>query len=200
MKKQLLILMNILLFSLLVFSQVQCSSEKKENTKMTHDELVARGKYLVNFGGCGDCHTPKIMTSTGPVPDTSRLLSGHPENEPLGPIDTAVTGSKWVYASMDLTAWAGPWGVSFAANITPDNETGIGTWDESLFFKAMREGKWFGNNRPLLPPMPWQNLAGLKDEDLRAIFTYLKSIKPIHNKVPDPIPQSMAANAGKAGK
>ncbi|MCU7496825.1 MAG: diheme cytochrome c-553 [Ignavibacteria bacterium] len=183
---------------LFVFSQMQCSSEKKENSKMSHEELVARGKYLVNYGGCNDCHTPKVMTSQGPLPDSTKLLSGHPASMTIGPIDTAVTATTWLYANMGLTAWAGPWGVSYAANITPDDQTGIGTWTEEIFFKAMREGKYFGTGRPLLPPMPWQSLAGLKDEDLRAIFAYLKSIKPINNKVPDPVPRNMVERTIKA--
>lgn len=187
-------------FVLFVLTQVQCSSENKENKKMSHDEMVARGKYLVDFGGCNDCHSPKIMTAQGPVPDTTKLLSGHPAGEPLLPVDTSVTNSKWVYTSMDLTAWAGPWGVTFTANLTPDGQTGIGAWDENVFIKAMREGKHMGSGRPIMPPMPWQSVGQLKDEDLKAVFAYLKSLKPISNKVSDPIPPNMVAQASKAGK
>ena len=200
MKERLLSVMIMFSFSLFVLTQIQCSSEKKENKKMTNEEMVARGKYLVDFGGCNDCHSPKVMTNMGPVPDTTKLLSGHPAGEPLGAIDTTVTSSKWMYTSMDLTAWAGPWGVSFGANITPDDQTGIGTWNEDIFFKAMREGKHMGSGRPILPPMPWQSIGQLKDEDLRSVFAYLKSLKPISNKVSDPIPQNMVAKASKARK
>jgi hypothetical protein len=88
----------------------------------------------------------------------------------------------------DLTQAVGAWGVSFSANITSDS-TGIGGWTEEQFFKAMREGKSKGldNTRPMLPPMPWQNFAKLKDADLRAMFAYLKSTKPVRNIVPAPL-------------
>lgn len=200
MKKYITSSVTVLSFVLFVFTQLQCSNQNKDNKKMSHDELVARGKYLVNFGGCNDCHSPKVMTAQGPVPDTTKLLSGHPAGMPLAPIDTSVTNSKWVFTSMDLTTWAGPWGVTFPANLTPDDQTGIGSWDENVFIKAMREGKHMGSGRPIMPPMPWQSVATLTDEDLRAVFAYLKSLKPISNKVPDPIPPNMVAQASSAKK
>jgi hypothetical protein len=97
-----------------------------------------------------------------------------------------------------FTAAAGPWGVSFAANLTSD-ESGIGNWTEEQFFKAIREGKSKGmdNTRPLLPPMPWENFKNLTDDDLRAMFAYLKSTKPVRNVVPAPIPPTELANIGK---
>jgi len=89
----------------------------------------------------------------------------------------------------DLTAAAGPWGVSFAANITSD-QSGIGNWTEEGFIRAMREGKFKGieGSRMLLPPMPWENFAKLTDEDIRAIYAYLKTTKPVYNVVPAAIP------------
>jgi hypothetical protein len=89
--------------------------------------------------------------------------------------------------SMDLTAATGPWGTSYAANISSD-ATGIGNWTEAQFIKCMREGKLKGmdNARPLLPPMPWPNFAKLTDTDLKAIFAFLKSTKPVDNVVPAP--------------
>jgi mono/diheme cytochrome c family protein len=153
---------------------------------------IQRGKYLVGYGGCNDCHTPKRMMPNGPVPDESRLLSGHPANAQLPPVPPGVIGpspDKWgAITNSDLTAWAGPWGISFAANLTPDKETGIGGWTSELFIKTMRTGKHFGVARPILPPMPWFGLAGLTDRDLKAILAYLKSLKPIQNQVPQPIP------------
>jgi hypothetical protein len=86
-----------------------------------------------------------------------------------------------------LTAWAGPWGVSFAANLTP-SPSGLGKWTVDDFIKAMRTGKHVGASRPILPPMPWFNLQPLTDRDLRAIFAYLRSLKPIDNQVPQPMP------------
>ena len=124
----------------------------------------------------------------GPVPDTLRLLSGHPAEEQLAPFDKEIL-KLYVLFNMNNTAATGPWGTSFAANLTPD-QTGIGSWTEDQFVRAMKEGKWKGleNSRNLLPPMPWQGYSQMPDEDLKAIFAYLKSIKPVNNLVPMAIP------------
>lgn len=153
-------------------------------------ELVKRGEYLVTIGGCNDCHSPKIMTAMGPAPDPKRLLSGHPAEEPLPAITDKkmIAPGQWALFSSGLTAAVGPWGTSFAANLSPD-DTGIGNWTEAQFFKAIREGKSKGldGTRPLLPPMPWFNFAKMSDEDLKAVFAYLKSLPPVQNVVPNPL-------------
>jgi hypothetical protein len=148
-----------------------------------------RGQYLATFGGCGDCHTPKVMTPNGPGPDTSRLLSGHRADADPTPISMGVLKpSRWAaMTNSDLTAWAGPWGISFSANLTPDKETGLGNWTFEQFSKTMRTGKHFGVGRPILPPMPWADVAVLTDQDMKALFTYLQSLPPISNPVPPPI-------------
>jgi hypothetical protein len=87
-----------------------------------------------------------------------------------------------------MTAWAGPWGISYAANLTPDLNTGMGIWTEEMFIQAMRTGKHMGVSRDILPPMPWQNLATLEEDDLKAMFAYLRSIPAVVNHVPDPVP------------
>ncbi len=160
-------------------------------TAATTAELLKRGEYLVAVGGCSDCHSPKIMTAMGPEPDPKRLLSGHPSGEQLPAITDKkmIAPGQWVLFSPSQTAAVGPWGTSFAANLTPD-DTGIGNWTEAQFFKAIREGKSKGldGTRQILPPMPWFNLAKMSDEDLRAIFTYLKSVPPVNNAVPNPLP------------
>jgi hypothetical protein len=151
-------------------------------------EQLRRGAYLATYGGCSDCHTPKVMSPEGPVPDASRLLSGHPQNETVPPVPAGVlTPGGWM-AMMNghLTAWAGPWGVSYAANLTPDRRTGLGGWTTDQFIKTMRTGKHLGVGRPLLPPMPVDAIAVLTDADLRALFAWLQSIKPIENQVPQP--------------
>ncbi len=178
-----LILTGLLTASLL--QEVAFASETNEV-----QQLRKRGEYLVNYGGCNDCHTPKTITPDGPVPDTAKLLSGHPSAAKLPEVPPGIIGpEKWgALTNNDLTAWVGPWGVSFAANLTPDNGTGMGGWTEELFIKAMRSGKHLGAGREILPPMPWSSLAALTDEDLKAIFAYLNSIKPIENQVPQPIP------------
>jgi hypothetical protein len=157
-------------------------------TEKTAEESVTRGKYLVEIMGCGDCHSPKMMTPQGPAPDTNLLLSGHPASMPIGPID-ANSLKSWVLFNHSQTATVGPWGVSFSANLTSD-PSGIGNWTEAQFIKALREGKAKGldDGRTLLPPMPWPNYANATDEDLKDIFAFLKSTKPVQNVVPAPIP------------
>ena len=152
---------------------------------LSQEQLVARGKYLTTIGGCNDCHSPKIMTPAGPEPDPTRLLSGHPQNEKLSKI---IKTNDWLLFNNTLTAFVGPWGVSYAANLTPD-DTGIGNWKFEQFLTAIRKGKYKGleGGRPLLPPMPWQMYRTMTDEDLLAVFTYLKSLPPVDNLVPSPI-------------
>jgi Cytochrome c len=145
-----------------------------------------RGKYLVTAGGCDDCHSPKIMGPAGPEPDMSRRLSGHPENTKLGQAPK-LTGGWLAAGSADFTAWSGPWGVSYTANLTPDQNTGLGIWTEETFLTAIRTGKHMGKSRPILPPMPWPVYRNMTDDDLKAIFAFLRTLPPITNHVPDPI-------------
>ncbi|MCB0569092.1 MAG: diheme cytochrome c-553 [Phaeodactylibacter sp.] len=155
---------------------------------MSQEQLVKRGAYLVSAIGCDDCHSPKVFGPNGPEPDMERRFSGYQEGRPL-PEANKDALKDWVLFAPDLTAAVGPWGTSFAANITSDG-TGIGNWTEEQFFRAIREGKSKGlaNSRSLLPPMPWPVYRNMSDDDLRAIFAYLKSTKPVHNIVPQPVP------------
>jgi mono/diheme cytochrome c family protein len=98
-----------------------------------------------------------------------------------------VVKGKWVLFNQSSTVAIGPWGISYAANLTPDLETGIGGWNEEVFKNALRTGKHMGAGRPILPPMPWQGISQLTDEDIKSIYSYLQSIKPVKNKVPDPV-------------
>jgi mono/diheme cytochrome c family protein len=152
--------------------------------------LIKRGEYLVTIMGCNDCHSPKVMGPQGPEPESDKLLSGYPAGRPL-PSRSADALKDWVLFNGDNTAAVGPWGVSFAANLTSD-PTGIGNWTEEQFKRALTQGKAKGlaSNRMLLPPMPWPNYRTMKDGDLKAVFAYLKSTKPVPNVVPAPIPPS----------
>ncbi len=146
---------------------------------------AARGQYLVTAMGCGDCHTPVKMGVNGPEPDVARLLSGHPAGAlPAAP---QPSGPWMVSMSVTGTGWAGPWGVSYTANLTPDKETGLGAWTEQQFIDTIRMGRHQGRGRELLPPMPWPAFRNLTDADLKSIFAYLRTIPPIVNKVPDPV-------------
>lgn len=148
--------------------------------------LAARGEYLVLVGGCHDCHTPWTMGPNGPHPDMSRPLSGHPEDVVIVDVPAA-QGGPWLWSgSATNTAFAGPWGVSFASNLTPSPE-GMGVVDEEMFVQALRTGKHWGVGRPILPPMPWPNMAQMTEEDLRALYAYLRTVPPSPNRVPEPI-------------
>ena len=168
-----------------------CESRAPAPQSESGPSHLQRGAYLAAYGGCNDCHTPKTLTPQGPVPDSTRFLSGYPADAKLPPVTPGALGrDKWgALASGDLTAWAGPWGVSFAGNLTPD-ETGLAGWNEEGFIKTMRTGKHMGVGRDLLPPMPWYDLAALTDNDLKAVFAYLRTLKPVKNQVPSPIPPS----------
>ncbi len=163
-------------------------SEKSEVAvnEPSKEDLVKRGEYLVNIIGCDHCHTPKKMTENGPVPDMDRRLMGFPASDSLAPIHRNDLGpGKWMMMNGDLTAFVGPWGISYGGNITSD-DTGIGAWTYEQFKKAMTEGKYKGmdNSRPIMPPMPWESFRMLEENDLSAIYEFLMSTTPIENVVP----------------
>jgi hypothetical protein len=187
MRKSILII-GIIAISVTV-AIIACNSKATDDDhtvpELTKEQKIKRGEYLVTIGGCDDCHSPKIMGAKGPEIDMEHRLSGYPANRPFPAFDSAVVKKGMVLFNEDLTAAAGPWGVSFAANLTSD-ATGAGSWPEENFIRAIRKGKFKGleNSRELLPPMPWYNFAVLTDEDLTSIFAFLQSTKPIENVVP----------------
>jgi mono/diheme cytochrome c family protein len=160
--------------------------------EMTQEELVTRGEYLVATSGCNDCHTPWKMGDNGPEPDMTRMLSGHPETLVVQEVP-AISEPWLVLTYATNTAIAGPWGVSFTANLTPDPETGVlRDYSEEQFLLAMRTGLHLGQGRPILPPMPWTVYGQMTDDDLRSIYAYLGQIPAIRNKVQDPLPPTPA--------
>lgn len=163
-----------------------------ENVRDTSQiKYVERGKQLVSEGNCDYCHTPLIETPGGSVPDMKKRLSGHPQETEIPTLpDTEVGSREWIefLGKLDSTEWAGPWGLTFSTNITPDPETGIGKWTEEAFIETMRSGKHIDLRRGILPPMPWQDYGKLSDEDLKSIFAYLMTLTPVRNVVPKPIP------------
>ena len=156
-------------------------------SKKVQAERVKRGEYLVTIGSCDDCHTPWKMGPKGPEPDMSRRLSGHPAGLVMPPPPKLPPGPWMWTAAGTNTAFAGPWGVSYTRNLTPEQVSGLGIWTEEMFIKTMRTGRHMGVSRPILPPMPWQSLSKATDEDLKSIFAFLRSLPPIKNEVPDPI-------------
>ena len=129
-------------------------------------DMIDRGEYLVELLACGSCHTNGAFDG---VPDMSRPLAGS---------DTGI-------------AWTSPLqsehpGVVYPSNITPDEDTGIGRWSDAQIANAVRAGVGRHGSRRMVT-MPWQGYAKMTDDDVDAIVLYLRSIKPIKHKVPDPV-------------
>jgi hypothetical protein len=121
----------------------------------------------------------------------SRELAGHPAGDKVPPVPKGLIEPMAPFgtlANQNLTAWAGPWGVSYAMNLTPDKATGLGSWTEEMFVNAIRTGKHQGTGRPILPPMPWNQYMHMTDDDLKAVFAYLQSLPPVNNAIPEPLP------------
>ena len=175
-----------------VIEKVPAAGATKPLTPAPEVGRVLRGKYLVDTGGCGDCHTPLKMGKAGPEPDLARLLSGHPEALKMPPVPKLPDGPWMTVVSATNTAWAGPWGVSYTANLTPDVGTGLGGWSAKQFADTMRTGKHLGVGREILPPMPIPAYRNFNDADLDAIFAYLQSIPAVKNRVPAPLPPAAA--------
>ena len=164
------------------------SEPAEEPVRVASQVSVERGEYLVRVTGCHDCHTPLMMGPSGPEPDMSRMLSGHPQDLVM-PEPPGLPEGPWVWLGAGTnTAFAGPWGISYAINLTPHQNTGIGIWTEQIFVDALRTGRHMGHSRPILPPMPWPAYKNMTDEDLLSIFAYLHSIPEIENRVPDAVP------------
>lgn len=141
-----------------ILASLSCTSSPPATpAAMTAEEKIARGKMLVHATGCVDCHTPGSFYG---APDTTRMLSGS-----------------------DI-GWQGPWGTTYARNLTPDMEHGIGSWTEEQIVTAFTEGRR-PDGSPVLPPMPWTSFAHLPDEDAAAIAAYLKSIPAVPHRSPD---------------
>jgi hypothetical protein len=187
----------LLLIAVTVF--YACSDDKPateeknidQERKLENDELVERGRYLITTSGCNDCHTPKVFGPHGMGLDSAKMMSGHRAESVLPAVaKSSLQPGGWSQMGPEVTAFAGPWGVSYAANLTPDSATGIGTWSEEIFIKTLRTGKHLGaeNGRAILPPMPWFNLINMKDEDFRSLYAYLRSLPPVNNRVPANVP------------
>ena len=168
-------------------------AEAAEGAKNTQ---VERGQYLVKTSGCHDCHTPFKLGPNGPEPDMSRMLAGHPEAMQMPPVPTLPPGPWLMVSAATNTAHAGPWGVSFTANLTPDAETGLGKWTVKDFKDTIRTGRHMGRGRPVLPPMPVPVYNNMTDRDLEAVFAYLRTVPAVKNKVPEPWPPALST-AGK---
>ena len=123
------------------------------------ESTVARGKYLVQFGGCNDCHSPGYFLGK---PDMSRFLGGSDVGFRIPP------GS-----------FVGP-------NLTPDKETGLGAWTTEEIVTALTKGTR-PDGRMLADIMPWRAFAQLTPADAKSIAIYLKSLPPVKHKVSGPL-------------
>ncbi|MFI5154428.1 MAG: c-type cytochrome, partial [Chitinophagales bacterium] len=181
-------------FALTVFCFYACSGDKPaEQAAATtaavekpnfggYESQVKWGEHLVLIGGCTDCHTPKKMTPMGPADDSTLFLSGHPEKLPPPDVDRKQAETKGIVVTADFTSWVGPWGITYSANLTPD-PTGTGNWTEEQFVYSLRNNmsKGLPASRHLLPPMSMMPVKEMTDDELKAIFAYLRTIKPIKN-------------------
>jgi len=203
-RKSLFVILSFIGIGTVVGCKMKASADAvSDSTKLTAASATAmspaeHGKYLVNLGGCNDCHTPwKPDGKGGAAPDMSRMLSGSPEGM-VAPAPKL--NMPWIVAaSATMTAWSGPWGISYSKNLTPDS-TGLGKWDEATFMLALKSGKHMGNGRPIMPPMPVEAIGKLNDDDLKAIFAYLKTIPAIKNTPPEYQPPVGAATASAEPK
>jgi mono/diheme cytochrome c family protein len=176
--------LTVLLTGAFVACSLSLFAQQRGNAQAPSAAMIARGKYLVTIQDCNGCHTP--FNEKG-EPDMSKMLSGHPANVKVA-APRPRSGDWLVSINSTNTAWSGPWGVSFTSNLTPDRTTGIGSWTEETFIAAIRQGKKSGVGRTLLNPMPWRMYAMSSDDDLKAIFAYLKTVPAISNRVPNPLP------------
>jgi len=194
MKKSTYFFLAIVLLLIVISCVESTKKNKMEETPFYggFESMEQWGEHMVTIADCNACHTPKKMTNHGPVLDSTLLLSGHPLGMPKIDSYKDDFAAKGLTMAMDLTEWVGPWGRSYAANLTPD-DTGIGNWTEEQFMYAIRNGKSKGlpGSRPLLPPMPWEMYRFMTDGELKAIFAFLKTVKPIQNVVPPPIFREM---------
>ncbi len=180
--------------SVAAFLFVACNNSKTETTTPAKESFggfesqVKWGERLVTIGGCNDCHTPKKMGPNGPENDMSLMLSGHPAQMPAADFDPKEAAKKGLIITQSFTAWTGPWGVTYAVNLTSDS-TGIGAWKEEQFIKCLHEKKWMGleGTRPLMPPMSMMPATEMSDDELKAIFAYLKTTAPVKNVIPEAV-------------
>jgi len=185
----------------ILFLITRCNNSNKETAEATpassgsasagnggFESQVKWGEHLVKVGGCNDCHTPKKMGANGPENDVSLMLSGHPAQMPPADFDAKEAAKKGLIVTQTFTSWTGPWGTTYAANLTSDT-TGIGGWKEEQFMKCLHEKKWMGldNTRPLMPPMSMMPATEMSDDELKAIFAYLKTTPAIKNVAPQAV-------------
>ncbi len=180
------------LIVLLVVSGIAIGCHQKPAQEIAYSpERIEIGQAIVEGWNCSFCHSPEIKGPDGnPIPDPKRYMSGHPADEEIPSVpDMVITSPEWMefLDNLDPTVWATDNLIVFSANLTPDDETGIGTWTEVEFVQTIREGRHRGIERRIKYPMPWRELSELSDEELLSVYEYLMTLEPVNNKVPPSI-------------
>ncbi|HLX93499.1 MAG TPA: hypothetical protein VKR32_17565 [Puia sp.] len=186
----------LIIFLLVTFTFIEWNIAKTPTSQVEKVNFgpfknqVKWGEHLVTVSACLDCHCPKDYSKPGTGLDSVHFLAGY-IGSPMPDVNRRDLQDKNLAVTGDQTLWMGPWGVTFSSNLTSDSATGIGAWTEDRFMYAIRNGKYNGraSDRSLLPTMPWQMYRNMTDDELKAIFAYLKTTKPIKNKVPPPMPR-----------
>ena len=191
-----ILILLVTVFLIATFQELYASKDVDKEIK------VKMGEILSEEFGCVDCHSPKILINDQILIDEKKMFSGHPQGNKLPDFPPEIVGpGKWrgLYTT-DMTAWGGPWGISYSANLTPDKETGIGKWSEQNFISVIKLGIHSSLARKMMPPMPWNDISRLNDDELGAIFAYLKSLKPVKNKVPESSPYNSHEDLAKSNQ
>lgn len=137
-------------------------------------EQLSRGRYLVGLLGCGSCHTDGALVGD---PNPNRLLAG------------SDTGIAYTSPFVDSNP-----GVVYPANLTPDMETGLGSWTMERLVTMIRVGTT-EHSTSSLPVMPWPAYASITHDDALAIAAYLKSLTPVRHRVPANVRRGEPAQA-----
>ena len=139
------------------------SASQATNKEDSLKKVLERGSYLTNrVAGCIDCHSKRDFTKYS------------------GPVIPGTEGGGGLVFDQKLAMIPG---TLYGRNITPDPETGIGTWTDDEILRAMTQGI-SKNGDTLFPLMPYPNYNHMAKEDLLSIIAYIKTLKPIKNKVP----------------
>jgi len=180
------------LFIIALVSVIAIGCNQKPAEEIAYSpERIEIGQAVVEGWNCTFCHTPQIQGPDGKfIADPKRFMSGHPSDEEIPTIpDMVITSPEWMefLDNLGSTVWATDNVLVFSANLTPDDETGIGTWSETEFVETVRQGRHKGIERRIKYPMPWRELSELSDEELLSVYEYLMTLQPVNNKVPTSI-------------
>jgi mono/diheme cytochrome c family protein len=147
--------------------------------ELTEEELLARGEYLINITGCISCHTPPKPEYN--VADLSELTPEQLQSMSLRALETLDVENRELAGGRVFPL--GPAGVIFSRNLTPDDETGLGTWTDEEIEIAIRIGVSKDGTR-LHPLMPYRNFYSLSRQDMAAIIAYLRQLPAVNNPEP----------------